>query len=167
MSSNPELAALQHRHLRIGWTSLLVFVVLGGVLESMHGFKVDWYLAVGNETQRLLWRLAHAHGTFLSLVHIGFAATLSHMSSGIVSAEIVSSETVSSETVSPETATRGALPKFAGASLTTALIALPGGFLLGAFGGHGGDPGIGIVLVPFGLVMLVVAIIGTLRKLPR
>ncbi len=162
MSSNPELAALQHRHLRIGWTSLLVFVVLGGVLESMHGFKVDWYLAVGNETQRLLWRLAHAHGTFLSLVHIGFAATLSHMSSGIVSAE-----TVSSETVSPETATRGALPKFAGASLTTALIALPGGFLLGAFGGHGGDPGIGIVLVPFGLVMLVVAIIGTLRKLPR
>tara|TARA_R110002072_G_scaffold25443_6_gene85211 strand:+ start:171256 stop:171744 length:489 start_codon:yes stop_codon:yes gene_type:complete len=162
MSSNPELAALQHRHLRIGWTSLLVFVVLGGVLESMHGFKVDWYLAVGNETQRLLWRLAHAHGTFLSLVHIGFAATLSHMSSGIVSAEIVSSETVS-----PETATRGALPKFAGASLTTALIALPGGFLLGAFGGHGGDPGIGIVLVPFGLVMLVVAIIGTLRKLPR
>ena len=74
MNSNPELAALQRRHLRVGWTSLLVFVVLGGVLESMHGFKVDWYLAVGNETQRLLWRLAHAHGTFLSLVHIGFEA---------------------------------------------------------------------------------------------
>ena len=157
MSSNPELAALQHRHLRVGWTSLLVFVVLGGVLESMHGFKVDWYLAVGNETQRLLWRLAHAHGTFLSLVHIGFAATLSHMSS----------EAAAPESTAPDASARGGLPKFASASLTTALIALPGGFLLGAFGGHGGDPGIGIVLVPFGLVMLVVAIIGTLRKLPR
>jgi hypothetical protein len=133
--------------LRIGWTSLLVFVVLGGVLESMHGFKVDWYLAVGNETQRLLWRLAHAHGTFLSLVHIGFAATVPHLAK------------VAGESKAP--------PKFVSASLTAALIALPGGFLLGAFGGHGGDPGIGIALVPFGLVMLVVAIIGTLRRLPR
>ncbi|MFT7537369.1 MAG: hypothetical protein ACI85K_003327, partial [Hyphomicrobiaceae bacterium] len=78
MSTTPESTALQLRHLRLGWTSLLVFVLLGGVLESMHGFKVDWYLVVGNETQRLLWRLAHAHGTFLSLVHIGFAATLQH-----------------------------------------------------------------------------------------
>jgi hypothetical protein len=138
---------MQFRHLRLGWTSLLVFVVLGGVLESMHGFKVDWYLAVGNETQRLLWRLAHAHGTFLSLVHIGFAATVPHL----VKAEGEST----------------ASPKFVSASFTAALIALPGGFLLGAFGGHGGDPGLGIVLVPFGLVMLVVAIIGTLRRMPR
>lgn len=148
MSTTPETTALQLRHLRLGWTSLLVFVLLGGVLESMHGFKVDWYLVVGNETQRLLWRLAHAHGTFLSLVHIGFAITLQHLA----------------KSGGDEPA---ALPKFASASLTAALIALPGGFLLGAFGGHGGDPGIGIVLVPFGLVMLVVAIIGTLRRLPR
>ena len=70
------LLRLRRRHLLTGWTSLLVFALLGGVLEAMHGFKVDWYLAVGNETQRLLWRLAHAHGTFLSLVHVAFAATL-------------------------------------------------------------------------------------------
>jgi hypothetical protein len=95
----------------------------------------------------LLWRLAHAHGTFLSLVHIGFAATVPHL----VKAEGEST----------------ASPKFVSASFTAALIALPGGFLLGAFGGHGGDPGLGIVLVPFGLVMLVVAIIGTLRRMPR
>ena len=128
---------MQFRHLRLGWTSLLVFVVLGGVLESMHGFKVDWYLAVGNETQRLLWRLAHAHGTFLSLVHIGFAATVPHL----VKAEGEST----------------ASPKFVSASFTAALIALPGGFLLGAFGGHGGDPGLGVLLVPVGGVLLVVA----------
>ncbi|MFT4842441.1 MAG: hypothetical protein ACI8UD_000943 [Planctomycetota bacterium] len=149
MSTTPESTALQLRHLRLGWTSLLVFVLLGGVLESMHGFKVDWYLVVGNETQRLLWRLAHAHGTFLSLVHIGFAATLQHLTKVGGDGE------------------PAALPKFASASLTAALVALPGGFLLGAFGGTGGDPGIGIVLVPFGLVMLVVAIIATLRRLPR
>lgn len=139
MTNTPDTAALQRRHLRIGWGSLLAFVALGGVLEAMHGFKVDWYLAVGNETQRLLWRLAHAHGTFLSLVHIGFAVTLSHV--GDVSAKV------------------------AAACLTGALIALPGGFLLGAFGGHGGDPGVGIVLVPVGLLLLIVAIISTLRSL--
>ena len=149
MSSTPETTALQQRHLRLGWASLLVFVLLGGALESMHGFKVDWYLAVGNETQRLLWRLAHAHGTFLSLVHIGFAVTLSHLAKAGANGEQV------------------VPPKLASACFTAALIALPGGFLLGAFGGHGGDPGIGIVLVPFGLVMLVIAITAVLRRLPR
>lgn len=144
MSNEPELAALQRRHLRLGWTSLLVFVVLGGVLESMHGFKVDWYLAVGNETQRLMWRLAHAHGTFLSLVQIAFAVTLPLLGNGDAPA-----------------------PKFAGAALTSASIALPGGFLLGAFGSHGGDPGVGIVLVPVGLVMLVLAIVAVLRRIAR
>jgi|SRR5690606_25530687 len=147
MSTQPEIIALQRRHLRIGWSSLLVFVLLGGVLESMHGFKVDWYLAVGNETQRLLWRLAHAHGSFLSLVHLGFALTLPFCT--------------------PQASGPATPPKFASASLTSALLALPGGFLLGAFGGSGGDPGIGIVLVPFGLVMLVVAIIAILRRLGR
>lgn len=139
MTDSSGTTALQRRHLRIGWGGLLLFVILGGVLEAMHGFKVDWYLAVGNETQRLLWRLSHAHGTFLSLVHIGFAATLPHLGENV--------------------------PKLAAACLTGASIALPGGFLLGAFGGHGGDPGVGIVLVPLGLVLLVVAIFSTLRNL--
>jgi len=139
MSSDPDLAALRRRHLRFGWASLFVFAVLGGVLEAMHGFKVDWYLAVGNETQRLLWRLAHAHGTFLALVHVGFAATLG---------------------LAGERRPRLASPCLIGAS-----VALPGGFLLGAFGSYGGDPGVGIVLVPLGLVLLLVAIASTLRSL--
>jgi hypothetical protein len=143
MNTESPLARLQRRHLRIGWGSLLVFVLLGGVLESLHGFKVDWYLAVGHETQRLLWRLAHAHGTFLSLLHIAFALSLPHM--------------LRAEGEVP--------PKLSAAALTSALLALPGGFLLGAFGGAGGDPGVGIVLVPLGLVMLVVALIGMMRRL--
>lgn len=138
MTNAPETHPLTARHLRFGWGSLLVFVLLGGVLEGMHGFKVDWYLAVGNETQRLLWRLAHAHGTFLSLVHIAFAVTAARTSSE---------------------------PRIASACLVGASIALPGGFLLGAFGSHGGDPGLGIALVPLGLVLMVVAIGGCLRAL--
>ena len=143
MTENTDDAstAMRRRHLRFGWGSLLLFVVLGGALEAMHGFKTDWYLAVGNETQRLMWRLAHAHGTFLSLVHIAFAATLAQTTSGA--------------------------PRLASACLTGASIALPGGFLLGVFGSEGGDPGLGILLVPLGLVLLVVAIGDTLRALPR
>lgn len=135
-----DLLRLRRRHLVTGWTSLLVFVLLGGVLEAMHGFKVDWYLAVGNETQRLLWRLAHAHGTFLSLVHVAFAATL----------------TACART-----------PRLGSPCLCSAALAVPAGFLVGAFGVRGGDPGLGIVLVPVGLVLLVVAIVDVLRSLAR
>lgn len=138
-TASTDLATLRRRHLRFGWASLFVFVVLGGVLEAMHGFKVDWYLAVGNETRRLLWRLAHAHGTFLALVHVAFAVSL------------------------PAAAERA--PRLASACLVGASIALPGGFLLGGLGVAGGDPGIGIALVPFGLVLLLVAIAGLYRSL--
>lgn len=128
------------RHLRIGWAALLVFVLLGGVLEALHGFKVDWYLAVGNETQRLLWRLSHAHGTFLSLVHLAFASSCARCAR---------------------------LPRLGSGALLGALVALPAGFLLGAFGGGGGDPGIAIALVPVGMVLLVVALVDVLRCLGR
>ncbi len=138
MTDATESAALRRRHLAFGWGSLLVFAALGGALEAMHGFKVDWYLAVGNETQRLLWRLAHAHGTFLSLVHVAFGLTLAHTAR---------------------------LPRLASPCLLGASVALPGGFLLGAFGVRGGDPGLGIALVPLGLALLLVAIGSTLRAL--
>ena len=133
----PE-GALELKHLRFGWGSLLVFVLLGAVLEAMHGFKVDWYLAVGNETQRLLWRLGHAHGAMLSLVHLGFAVSTRRMAGA---------------------------PLLASRCLVGASVALPGGFLLGAFGSHGGDPGLGIALVPLGLVLLVIGVGGCLRAL--
>src|SRR5712692_10309941 len=58
------------RNLRFGWWSLLVFLSLGGVLETLHGFKIGWYVDVGNETRRLMFTLAHAHGTLLALVNI-------------------------------------------------------------------------------------------------
>ncbi|HEX6813318.1 MAG TPA: hypothetical protein VF384_16985 [Planctomycetota bacterium] len=141
MNSDPERANLRARHLRFGWVSLGVFAVLGGVLESMHGFKLDWYLAVGNETRRLLWRLAHAHGTFLSIVHLAFAFSLSHAGER--------------------------LPQLGSACLIGASVALPGGFLLGGFGAEAGDPGVGILLVPLGLVLLLVAVGAMVRALKQ
>ena len=62
-------------HLRFGWWSLLLFACLGLSLEAMHGFKVGWYLDVTHETRRLMFRLAHAHGTLLALGHVALAAT--------------------------------------------------------------------------------------------
>src|SRR6185295_11638406 len=64
------------RHLRFGWWSLLVFATLGLLLESLQGFKVRAYLDVSNETRRLMWTLAHAHGTLLALVHVVFGLSV-------------------------------------------------------------------------------------------
>jgi hypothetical protein len=64
------------RHLRFGWWSLLVFATLGFLLEALHGFKVRGYVGAASETRRLMWTLAHAHGTLLSVLHIVFALTL-------------------------------------------------------------------------------------------
>jgi hypothetical protein len=64
------LNQLADRNLRFGWWSLLVFLSLGAVLEALHGFKIGWYVDVGNETRRLMFTLAQAHGTLLALVNI-------------------------------------------------------------------------------------------------
>src|SRR5690242_10928866 len=67
------LSVVVRRHLRFGWFTLLFFLTLGLVLETLHGFKVQSYLNVVNETRRLMWTLAHAHGTLLALTNLGFA----------------------------------------------------------------------------------------------
>ena len=64
------------RHNLIGWWGLLVFLGLGIALETLHGFKIGFYLDPAHQLRRLLWTLAHAHGTLVSVVHIAFAAGL-------------------------------------------------------------------------------------------
>lgn len=123
------------RHLRFGWWSLLVFTALGLGLESLHGFKVRAYLDVSNETRRLMWTLAHAHGTLLSIVNIVLALTLR------------TGSRVKLRTV-----------RVASTCLILATILLPGGFFLGGITVYGGDPSLGIVIVPVGAGLLLVAI---------
>ena len=131
MPAAPEqparLSPMVRRHLRFGWWSLLFFLTLGIALEVMHGFKVEFYLNVANETRRLLFTLAHAHGVLLGLVHIAYAATL----------KLVGDE----DSKWQRTASR---------CLVGASLLLPGGFLLGGLVVYGGDPGKGILLVPLG-----------------
>src|SRR4051795_4207629 len=70
---------LARRHARLGWWGLLLFLSLGIALEALHGFKAGFYLDPAHRLRRLLWTLAHAHGTLLALVHVGFAAGLGQL----------------------------------------------------------------------------------------
>ena len=124
------------RHQFIGWWSLLIFLTLGAVLELMHGFKVGWYLDVSNETRRLVWRLAHAHGALIGLLHLGFASSVHYLEAG-----------------------GRRRFRFASPCLIAGGVLLPAGFLLGGFFVHGGDPGLGILLVPVGAALLFVAVL--------
>ncbi len=131
-----QAANLTAFHLRFGWWSLLVFLTLGVVLELLHGFKIDWYLSVSNETRRFMWTLAHAHGTLLSMVHIAFAGTIWLTSIG-------SRTTLASR------------------ALCSAGILMPAGFFFGGIQIYSGDPGIGILLLPAGPFLLFVAVLFT------
>jgi len=123
------------RHLRIGWWSLLCFATVGLVLEMLHGFKVRAYLDVSNETRRLMWTLGHAHGTLLALVHVIFGLSLRATAESFVrNLRLISS------------------------CLIGASVLLPGGFFLGGIVVYGGDPGLGVLLVPVGAVLLLAAV---------
>ena len=123
------------RHLRVGWWSLLFFATLGLVLESLQGFKVRAYLDVSNDTRRLMWTLAHAHGTLLAAINILFGLTM-------------------------RIAAPAAMPRvrLASTGLIAAGILLPLGFFLGGMAFYSGDPGPGVLLVPIGGVLLLVSI---------
>ena len=133
---------LQKRHLKFGWYCLLVFLSLGAVLEAMHGFKIGYYLDADNETRRLMWRLAHAHGTLLALVNIAFAVSV-----------------------------RGQISKnekrlrLASACLFVATLVVPAGFFLGGLTAYDGDPGLLVLLVPPGALLLFVGVLATARSL--
>jgi hypothetical protein len=131
-----ELRALVHGHLRFGWWALLAFLSLGIALEALHGFKVGWYLNVSSQMRRLLFTLAHSHGTLLGLVNIAFAVTLPHLP-----------------------VWRASRRRTAGAMLKAATLLLPGGFFLGGLIIHDGDAGLGILLVPVGAVLLLLAVL--------
>jgi len=132
MRSTPRAQAIKknaHRNLRFGWWSLLVFLSLGGALETLHGFKIGWYVDVGNETRRLMFTLAHAHGTLLALINIAAGLTARKED-------------------------RFELRPSVSFALIWAAILLPAGFFLGGIVIYDGDPGLGVWLVPVGAILL-------------
>jgi hypothetical protein len=123
------------RHHLIGWWGLLLFLTLGIGLETLHGFKVGFYLDPAHQLRRLLWTLAHAHGTLLALIHIAFAAGLDRLGRW----------------------TPGRL-RLASFLLLDALVVLPLGFFLGGVGHTEVDPSPGVLLVPVGAAFLLAAV---------
>jgi len=123
------------KHLRFGWWALGVYVLLGIVLETMHGFKIGWYLDVGNEARRLMFTLGHFHGTMLALANIAAGLTIRCVDGFQIKRSV-------------------------SLALIWAAILLPGGFLLGSFVTYDGDPGSGVWLVPIGALLMLYGVIG-------
>lgn len=128
-----ETSGLARRHLRLGWWWLFGFAGLGLTLETMHGLKLGWYVDAPNEMRRLMWTLAHAHGALLGLVNVAF---------GLM---------VRGSPLWPERALR-----LASACLLGGSVLVPGGFFLGGMVIYSGDPGLGILLLPLGGLLLLV-----------
>lgn len=162
MSEKPSTNYVR-RHLAFGWWSLLLFLAVGIGLEAMHAFKVSWYLNVGMETRRLMWRLAHAHGAFLSLVHIAFAFSLHVLSATerVSVEEPTPQKKRKGKASQPKVAAKGpaAWHQWASRCLFGASVGLPGGFFLGGVVIRGGDPGLGVILLPIGAVLLLIAVL--------
>lgn len=115
-------------NLRAGLLALATFTLLGLFLEALHGFKLGFYLDVDNETRRLLWRLAHAHGALLGLVNVCYALAARSW---------------------PRLEDR-----LAARALLAALVLMPSGFLLGGVFARAGDPGASVGLAAAGGVAL-------------
>jgi len=118
--------------LRTGWLLLAISLPFGVTLEALHGLKVQAYLA--SEMRREMWRLAHAHGTLLGILCLVFAAL----------AEAHVPERIRSRVA---------------AMIRWGAVLMPLGFFLGGVLNSEGDPSLGILLVPAGALLLVVALV--------
>lgn len=139
----PTVGEAEKLHLRVGWWALLLFVGLGAALETLHGFKVGLYLDVTSSTRRLMWTLAHAHGALLAIINIVFASSLRMVPDWEGGRHLASR------------------------CLRGALVLVPLGFFLGGVRVQGGDPGLGILLVPPGALLLLVGVLSTARAVGR
>ena len=133
MAKPDNAEQLAYFHQWFGWATLFVFLVLGLVLETLHGFKLSWYLDVGMENRRLLFTLAHSHGALIGLIHLALAAHASRMQWGLAL-------------------------RTCSWALCSATILLPGGFFLGGLFLMGSDPGLGVLLTPLGGLLLALAV---------
>jgi hypothetical protein len=118
---------------RAGWLLLAIALPFGVTLEALHGFKVQAYLA--SDMRREMWRLAHAHGTLLGILCLVSAAL---------------AEAYIAESIRPRVM----------AAIRWGAVLMPLGFFLGGVLNSEGDPSLGILLVPVGALLLVIALVG-------
>lgn len=139
-----EKADERDAQLRFGFWALFVFATMGFVLEAAHGLKLRWYLDTTNESRRLMLTLSHAHGTLLAMINVAFALALPHAR-----------------------ALSGKRLRLASRTLRLATLLLPGGFFLAGLSVYAGDPGVGVLLVPPGALLLIVALYTVARGFDR
>lgn len=127
------------RHIRFGLIALAVFLLMGFLLDFLHAFRFGWYLGEANEPRRLMFTLAHAHGTGIALIHIALGAAWPQLRP------------------SPRL-------RLASNCLFAAAVALPGGFFLGGLVVYPPDPGWGVALVPVGGLLLLAGVVLAARQ---
>ena len=128
-------------HLRVGWWSLLLFLTLGLILETLHGFKVV----------ASTWTSPTARA-----VSCGPSPTLTGPSFPILNLVFAVSIRVMPEW-------EGSSRTLASRCLLGALFLMPLGFFLGGVFIYGGDPGLNVMLVPPGALLLFLAVLLTAR----
>ena len=114
-----------------GWFSLAVFMTFGLLFEGLIGYRSPPYL--NDPIRRELFRLAHFHGTALSLLLVVADMYLRSRDFEI--------------------------PRAAALSLRIGAIVMPLGFLFGGMSTTETDPHFSIILSPIGGVMLIFAVI--------
>ncbi|HKP02424.1 MAG TPA: hypothetical protein VJU77_03595 [Chthoniobacterales bacterium] len=125
--------------IRQGWISLALWIAFGILLEGFRAFRSPSVL--DDAVRQDMFRLAHAHGTLLNLVLIA-AAICARL-------ELVR--------IGPGTSL----------GLRSSVILLPAGFLIGGLWHFKDEPGLGILLVPIGAVLLLASAIYLSLTLPR
>jgi len=113
------------------WFSLALFMTFGLLFEGLIGYRSPAYL--NDPMRRELFRLAHAHGTILSLLLL-------------IAGFYLASKQIE-------------LPKAAMFSLRIGAFVMPIGFLLGGIWHTETDPNFLIVLSPIGGVMVIFGVI--------
>jgi hypothetical protein len=115
---------------RQAWFGLLFWMSAGLLFEGLIGFRAPVYLQ--DPVRRELFRLAHAHGTLLSIllliVHL-------YLLKGLISP-----------------------PKIAARALQAGVILMPLGFLLGGVWHYESDPASLIFLAPIGGLLIIFGI---------
>ncbi|MEM6456355.1 MAG: hypothetical protein AAF772_14770 [Acidobacteriota bacterium] len=117
--------------MRFGWAAASAFLFFGIGLELLHFVKAPFYVDV--HMRREMWTLAHAHGVLIALFTIVYAA------------------------IAPGVVPRATARVRASWLLRIGALLVPVGFLAGGVGSAEGDPSLGIVLVPIGATLVLLA----------
>ena len=115
-----------------GFLLLAVFVPVGLTLEALHAWKVQVYF--GSGLRRELWTLAHAHGGVLGLLCLVYGSVAERW------LDAARRESIAT-------------------TLRWGAVLMPVGFFAGGVLNSEGDPSLGILLVPVGAVLLLIALL--------